>query len=79
MAASYNSVFINYLTYNVYYKKKEDAVYTFASRRTLIFRAILTVILCPVFMFHGIGRGIFNILLPGVAPPRGCLPVSIFY
>lgn len=49
------------------------------SRQILIFRTELTVILCPVFIFREIRRGLFNILLPGTAPHRrlppggGCL------
>lgn len=53
----------------------------FYTRRVLIFKAGITVILCLVFIFRRIRRGIFNILLPGVVPPplATCLNILLEY
>lgn len=53
----------------------------FYTRRVLIFKAGITVILCLVFIFRRIRRGIFNILLPGAVPPplATCLNILLEY
>lgn len=53
----------------------------FTLGRVLIFRAGLMVILCLVFIFRRIRRGIFNILLAGaVSPPLpACLNILLKY
>lgn len=53
----------------------------FCTRRVLIFKAGITVILCLVFIFRRIRRGIFNILLPDAVPPplATCLNILLEY